>query len=166
MSRFSASRAFAPPQPSSRATAVRRWRRSSGSSLIGLRVRRHIGRGKIASLLISLEHRNSPGARLSPPLSQGEKYISITVLHQYETFTVAMSVRLEPALEARIEQEARRLGVSKSEFVKDALERVLGLKDPAELLEQVRSGTPVGAANISERVSQKVRTKLREKHPD
>jgi RHH-type rel operon transcriptional repressor/antitoxin RelB len=79
---------------------------------------------------------------------------------------MAMSVRLEPALEARIEQEARRLGISKSAFVKDALERVLGLKDPAELLERVRSGTPVGAGNTSERVSQKVRAKLREKHPD
>ncbi len=79
---------------------------------------------------------------------------------------MAMSVRLEPALEARVEQEARRLGISKSEFVKDALERVLGLKDPAELLKQVRSGTPIGAANTSARVSQKVRAKLREKHPN
>ena len=56
-------------------------------------------------------------------------------------------------LEARIEQEARRLGVSKSEFVKDAIERVLGLKDPAELLKQVRSGTPIGAANTSAHIS-------------
>ncbi len=79
---------------------------------------------------------------------------------------MAMSVRLEPALEARIEQEARRLGISKSEFVKDALERVLGLKDPAELLKQVRSDTPIGAENTSEKVSQKVREKLREKHPN
>lgn len=42
---------------------------------------------------------------------------------------MALSVRLEPAIEARVEQEARRLGISKSEFVKDALERVLGLKN-------------------------------------
>lgn len=77
---------------------------------------------------------------------------------------MTLSVRLEPALEARIEQEARRLGVSKSEFVKDALERVLGLKNPAELLKQVRSGTPMGATDTSEQVSQKVRNKLREKH--
>lgn len=77
---------------------------------------------------------------------------------------MALSVRLEPALEARIEQEARRLGISKSEFVKDALERVLGLKNPAKLLKSVRSGTPVGAVDTSERVSQKVRAKLREKH--
>ena len=79
---------------------------------------------------------------------------------------MTLSVRLEPAIEARVEQEARRLGISKSEFVKDALERVLGLKDPAELLKQVRSGTPMGAADTSELVSQKVRTKVREKHSD
>ena len=76
---------------------------------------------------------------------------------------MALSVRLDPSVEARIEQEARRLGISKSEFVKDALERVLGLKNPAELLKQVRSGTPIGATDTSERVSEKVRKKLREK---
>jgi predicted DNA-binding protein len=107
-----------------------------------------------------------PAAELVVPLFQGRKDASISVLRQYKAFAMAMSVRLEPALEARIEQEARRLGVSKSAFVKDALERVLGLKDPAELLERVRSGTPIGAGNTSERVSQKVRAKLREKHPD
>lgn len=76
---------------------------------------------------------------------------------------MALSVRLDPSVEARIDQEARRLGISKSEFVKDALERVLGLKNPAELLKQVRSGTPIGATDTSERVSEKVRKKLREK---
>jgi RHH-type rel operon transcriptional repressor/antitoxin RelB len=76
---------------------------------------------------------------------------------------MALSVRLEPAIEKRIEQEAQRLGISKSDFVKDALERVLGLKNPAELLRQVRTGTPVGATDTSEEVSQKVRKKLREK---
>lgn len=77
---------------------------------------------------------------------------------------MALSVRLEPEIEARIEQEAQRLGISKSEFVKDALERVLGLKNPSELLRQVRSGTPMGTTDTSEHVSHKVRTKLREKH--
>ena len=77
---------------------------------------------------------------------------------------MALSVRLEPAIEARIEQEAQRLGISKSEFVKDAIERVLGLKSPAELLTQVRSETPLGATDNSEQVSKKVKRKLREKH--
>lgn len=77
---------------------------------------------------------------------------------------MALSVRLKPDVEARLEEEARRLGISKSEFVKDALERVLGLKNPAELLAQVRSDTPIGSANTSEQVSRKVKKKLREKH--
>lgn len=76
---------------------------------------------------------------------------------------MALSIRLEPAMETRVEQEARRLGISKSAFVKDALERVLGLKNPAELLRQVRSDTPIGAKDTSVHVSQKVRKKLREK---
>ena len=76
---------------------------------------------------------------------------------------MTLSVRLEPAIEARIEQEARRLGMSKSEFVKDALERVLRLKNPAELLRQVRSGTSVGPTDTSQQVTEKVRKKLLEK---
>jgi RHH-type rel operon transcriptional repressor/antitoxin RelB len=79
---------------------------------------------------------------------------------------VALSVRLEPAIEARIEEEAHRLGISKSEFVKDAIERVLGLKNPADLLHRVRSNTPLGTSDASEKVSEKVRKKLREKHTD
>jgi predicted DNA-binding protein len=35
---------------------------------------------------------------------------------------MAMSVRLDPTLETRVEQESRRLGITKSDFVKDALE--------------------------------------------
>ena len=77
-----------------------------------------------------------------------------------------LSVRLEPAVEARLEQEARRLGISKSEFVKDALERTLGLKNPAELLKKVRTGTPSGNSNLSESVKKNVKKKLRAKHTD
>ena len=74
------------------------------------------------------------------------------------------SVRLDPALETRLEEEARRLGVTKSAFVKDALERVLGVKSPASLLRQVRSNTLMGDPNVSENVAAKVKAKLREKH--
>ena len=77
---------------------------------------------------------------------------------------MTLTVRLDPIIEARLEQEARRLGISKSEFVKEALERVLGLKNPAELLQQVRSNTPLDATDLSEQVSQLMREKLREKH--
>lgn len=81
---------------------------------------------------------------------------------------MAMSVRLDPLLEARVEQEARRLGITKSEFVKDALERVLGLKNPYALLMQVRdpdayrAGEPM--TTDSENVSALVKEKLRAKH--
>jgi Arc/MetJ-type ribon-helix-helix transcriptional regulator len=76
---------------------------------------------------------------------------------------MTLSVRLDPALEARIDQEARRLGISKSEFVKDALERVLGIKNPAKLLRAVRSGTPMGDPDASRDVSRKMKAKLRAK---
>ena len=59
---------------------------------------------------------------------------------------MALSVRLDPAIEALMERESRRLGVTKSEFVKDALERVLGLKNPSTLLDKVRSGKNMGKA--------------------
>jgi predicted DNA-binding protein len=92
-------------------------------------------------------------------------YYSIAVLQQLEQ-AVAMSVRLDPTLEARVEQESRRLGLTKSEFVKDALERVLGLKNPADLLNAVRSGKPMGNPQASRNVSAGMRAKLRAKLSD
>jgi hypothetical protein len=80
--------------------------------------------------------------------------------------TMTLTVRLEPALEMRVDQEARRLGITKSEFVKDAIERVLGLKDPAALLKAVRSRKPMGNPRASENVSARMRAKLGEKRPD
>lgn len=77
---------------------------------------------------------------------------------------MALSVRLEPELEARIEQEARRLGVSKSDVIKDSLERTLGLKNPSVLLDQVRQGKISMDADLSESVSEKMKSKLRAKH--
>ena len=76
---------------------------------------------------------------------------------------MTLSVRLDPVLEARVDEEARRLGISRSEFVKDALERVLGRKNPAKLLRAVRSGTPTGRTRASENVSAQVKAKLRAK---
>jgi predicted DNA-binding protein len=43
---------------------------------------------------------------------------------------MALSVRLDPILAARVEAESKRLGISKSDLVKDALELRLGLKNP------------------------------------
>ncbi len=74
-----------------------------------------------------------------------------------------MSVRLDPALEARVDQEARRLGLTKSQFVKDTLQRALGLKNPARLLKAVRSGSPMGDPGASQNVSARMKAKLRAK---
>ena len=79
---------------------------------------------------------------------------------------MAISVRLDPTLEARLNQEIQRLGVTKSEYVKDALERMLGLKNPANLLQQVRSNTPMGVPTASENVSAKVKARLRDHRSD
>ena len=81
---------------------------------------------------------------------------------------MALSVRLDPLLESRLEQEARRLGVTKSEFVKDALERILGAKNPYDLLQDVRHRPdyevrePTGTQ--SEYTGEKVKALLRAKH--
>ncbi|MBF0161369.1 MAG: hypothetical protein HQL88_03685 [Magnetococcales bacterium] len=77
---------------------------------------------------------------------------------------MALSVQLDPVLEARVGQEAKRLGMTKSGFVQDTLERVLGLKNPSQLLDEICSGTPMGDPNASENVSEKFKVKLREKH--
>ncbi|MBI4754940.1 MAG: ribbon-helix-helix protein, CopG family [Betaproteobacteria bacterium] len=81
---------------------------------------------------------------------------------------MSLSVRLDPVLEARLEQEARRLGITKSEFVKDALERALGVKNPYQLLRQVRHAPDyeVGEATgtLSEDTGEKLKALLRAKH--
>ena len=73
---------------------------------------------------------------------------------------MSLSIQLDPILEAQITQEARRLGMTEAEFVKDTLERVLGLKNPAELLDQICSYTPMGDPDASENVSEKIKAKL------
>jgi hypothetical protein len=77
---------------------------------------------------------------------------------------MTISVDLDAALEARLEQEAQRLGMTKSAFVRDVVERALGVKNPAELLKAVRSNTPMGNPDASENVSARVKAKLRASH--
>ncbi len=79
---------------------------------------------------------------------------------------MTLSVRLDPILEARMEEETKRLGISKSELVKDALELRLGLKNPYDILRQVRSGTPMGNPSASESAGSALKAKLRAKRPD
>ncbi len=73
---------------------------------------------------------------------------------------MAFSVWLEPALETKLEEEARKQGISKCEFVKDVLERTLGIKNAADLLSQARSGKPMGnpkaSANVRSNVIKKI----------
>lgn len=52
---------------------------------------------------------------------------------------MAVSVRLEPMLEKELELTAKRLGVTKSQFIVSALEKALGRKNPYELLLKVKA---------------------------
>lgn len=47
---------------------------------------------------------------------------------------MAVSVRMDPLLEKQLELAARRQGVTKSQFIVDAVERALGRKNPYELM--------------------------------
>jgi hypothetical protein len=76
---------------------------------------------------------------------------------------MALSVRLDPVLAARVEEESKRLGISKSDLVKDALELRLGLKNPYDLLRQVRTGGRTGNPAASERTGAALRARLRAK---
>ena len=47
---------------------------------------------------------------------------------------MAVSVRMDPLLEKQLTQAAKRLGVTKSQFIINAVERALGRKNPLELM--------------------------------
>jgi len=47
---------------------------------------------------------------------------------------MAVSVRMDPLLEKELELAARRKGVTKTQFIVDAVERALGRKNPYDLL--------------------------------
>jgi hypothetical protein len=93
---------------------------------------------------------------------------------------MTVSVRMNPLLENELEQAAKRQGVSKSQFVIDAVERALGRKEPGALLLQVRQefaeyrvdASPKVTASVSEATSsdrpfkQKIKDLLQAKHED
>ncbi len=66
---------------------------------------------------------------------------------------MAVSVRLEPLLEKELELTAKRMGVTKSQFIVSALERALGRKNPYDLLlkvnAEVREHLPEHAEYVS-----------------
>lgn len=47
---------------------------------------------------------------------------------------MAVSVRMDPLLERELEAAAKRRGITKSQFIIDAVERALGRKNPYELM--------------------------------
>ncbi|HSV46112.1 MAG TPA: hypothetical protein VLJ58_10000 [Ramlibacter sp.] len=51
---------------------------------------------------------------------------------------MAVSVRMDPLMEKELELAAKRQGVTKSQFIIEAVERALGRRDPLQLLHQVQ----------------------------
>jgi hypothetical protein len=87
---------------------------------------------------------------------------------------MTISVRMDPLLEKEMEMAAKRQGVTKSQFVIDAVQRALGYKDPLALLHQVReefapyhvkvADKRVGHEATLSPTKQRVRDAIRAKH--
>lgn len=84
---------------------------------------------------------------------------------------MAISVRMDPLLEKELELAAQRQGMTKSQFVINAVERALGRKNPYELMlalkaEEPRSGYSTSSEQPYDTVKSKaaVRSKLKAKH--
>lgn len=90
---------------------------------------------------------------------------------------MTVSVRMDPLLEKELEQAARRQGITKSQFIIDAVQRAGGRKDPAAIYRRVmeqaahyRIGEGVGPSTSSEEAeasgghSTRLREKLRAQH--
>lgn len=87
---------------------------------------------------------------------------------------MAVSVRMDPLLEKELEQAAKRRGITKSQFIVEAVERALGRNNPGDLYLKVMDEMatyPIGsnaasAAATVERSPQKqaLHEKLRAKH--
>jgi len=79
---------------------------------------------------------------------------------------MAVSVRLEPLLEKELELTAKRLCVTKSQFIVSALERALGRKNPYDLLQKVNAEVRETLPENSESLSPTkvaIRSKLKAK---
>ncbi len=71
---------------------------------------------------------------------------------------MTISVRMDPMLERELELVAKRKGVTKSQFVIEAVERALGRRNPYDLMmalkvEEERAVYNAGALQGGERVS-------------
>lgn len=70
---------------------------------------------------------------------------------------MAVSLRMDPLLEKELDLAAKRRGISKSQFIVEAVERALGRKDAFALLLKVQAdealgkfGPPLGADDATE----------------
>ena len=84
---------------------------------------------------------------------------------------MAVSVRMDPLLEAELAHAAERQGVSKSQFIIAAVERALGRKNPYQLMVALKAEEPrVGygaAADVAydaTAAKKALRAKLKTKH--
>jgi len=87
---------------------------------------------------------------------------------------MAVSVRMDPLLEKELEQAAKRRGITKSQFIVEAVERALGRNNPGEMYLKVmqematyKIGTDAtGVADVAggSPHKQALRDKLRAKH--
>lgn len=78
---------------------------------------------------------------------------------------MTLSVRMDPLLERELELVAKRKGVTKSQFVIEAVERALGRRNPYDLLmafkvEEERAAYNLGALKVVNDPPKKRRTKL------
>ncbi len=55
---------------------------------------------------------------------------------------MTVSVRMDPLLEKELDLAARRQGVTKSQFIIDAVERALGRRNPYELMMALKAEEP------------------------
>jgi RHH-type rel operon transcriptional repressor/antitoxin RelB len=77
---------------------------------------------------------------------------------------MAVSVRMDPLMEKELELAAKRRGVTKSQFIIEAVERALGRKDPAALYQQVMERPGTYSAAEAEQGEQPLRARLQGKH--
>ncbi|NCP55977.1 MAG: ribbon-helix-helix protein, CopG family [Rhodoferax sp.] len=87
---------------------------------------------------------------------------------------MAVSVRMDPLLEKELAQAAKRRGITKSQFIVEAVERALGRNNPGEIYLKVMQematynlgGPATASAAPVQRASQKqaLQEKLRARH--
>ena len=65
---------------------------------------------------------------------------------------MAVSVRMNPLLERELELAAKRRGITKSQFIIDAVERALGRKNPYELMLALQAEEARGVYAVLESV--------------